>query len=231
MGDTDARIGHGGTFELAYATAPTVFTYIAETRDFTLPSESTGTEDATHMQSPNRVQEFINTLTDPGEISFDMNLVPGSDSDKYLMACRGSRMLWRYTFPSGHQFLGYGVRTGYDKSAPAAGRMAASVAFKVSGEPNLTEVAAPRAIVDPTIIGTAQVGVPLTLDPGIIAGATDFTIQWQVGGVDVSGATSTSYVPVVGDVGSAVTVELTLSNASFDTVVVSAATANVIAAA
>lgn len=183
------------------------------------------------MQSPNRVQEFIDTLTDPGEVSFDMNLVPGSASDLFLIACRGKRMLWRYTFPSGHQFLGYGVRTGYEKEAPHAGRMVASVTFKVSGEPSLTDIAAPRSLVAPTIIGTAQVGVPLTFDPGIIAGATEFDIQWQVGGVDVSGATGTSYVPVVGDVGDPVTVELTLINEDFETVVVSAATANVIAAA
>jgi hypothetical protein len=231
MADTQARIGHGGTFELAYASAPTAFTYIAETRDFTLPNESTGTDDATHMQSPNRVQEFIDTLTDPGEVSFDMNLVPGSASDQFLMACRGKRMLWRYTFPSGHQFLGYGVRTGYEKSAPAAGRMEASVTFKVSGEPDMTEPTAPRNLVAPTITGTAQVGVPLVADPGIWAGAMSLSYQWEAGGVEIAGATNTTYVPVVGDVGDPITCVVTGVNDDFETEVETDATANVIAAA
>lgn len=230
MADTDARIGHGGTFELAYATAPTVFTYIAETRDFTLPNESTGTEDATHMQSPNRVQEFIATLTDPGEVSFDMNLVPGSASDTFLLATRAKRMLWRYTFPSGHQFTGYGVRTGYEKSAPHAGRMSASVAFKVSGEPDLTATTSPRNLVTPAITGTAQVGVPLIADPGIWAGALDITYQWEADNVAISGATSTTYVPVAGDVGAVITCVVNGANDDYNTDAETAGTAAVIAA-
>lgn len=228
--ETEASIGYGGTFELAYASAPTVFTYIYETRDFTLPNESTGTEDASHMQSPKRVQEFIDTLTDPGEVAFDMNLVPGSDTDRYLMATRGKRMLWRYTFPSGEQFLGYGVRTGYEKTAPHAGRQAANVTFKVSGEPTLTEPTAPRNLVAPTIDGTAQVGVPLVADPGIWAGALDITYQWEADGVEIAGATATTYVPVVGDVGAVITCVVNGANDDFDTDAETVGTAAVIAA-
>lgn len=230
MADTEASIGYGGTLELAYASAPTAFTYIHETRDFTLPSETTGTEDASHMQSPNRVQEFIDTLTDPGDVSFDMNLVVGSASDKYLMACRGNRMLWRYTFPSGHQFLGYGVRTGYEKTVPHAGRMAASVTFKVSGEPTLTDPTAPRSLVAPTITGTAQVGVPLVVDPGIWAGAEEIAYSWEADGVAISGATGTTYVPVAGDVGAVITCVVNGENDDFDTDAETVGTAAVIAA-
>lgn len=231
MSDTEASIGWGGTLELALASDPTNRVLIRETRDFTLPSETTGTEDATHTHSPNRVQEFIDTMTDPGELSFDMNLVPGSESDRYLMSTRGKRLNWWYTFPSGEQFIGIGIRTAYNKTAPVQGRMAADVTLKISGEPFLTQPTAPRAIVEPVINGTAQVGVPLTLDPGIWAGAMDFEYQWQVAGVDVPGATGSSFVPTSAHVGEAITVVVIGSNDDFDTEVTTEPTSNVIAAA
>lgn len=230
MPDTEARIGYGGTLELAFASDPATRVLIRETRDFTLPSESTGTEDASHMHSPNRVQEFIDTMTDPGELSFDMNLVPGSESDRYLMSTRGKRLNWWYTFPSGEQFIGVGIRTGYDKSAPVAGRMDSTVTLKVSGEPFLTQPIAPRALVAPVIQGIAQVGVPLTLDPGIWAGALEYEYQWQADGVDIAGATGSSYVPSADDVGAEITVEVVASNEDFDTTATTAATPAVIAA-
>lgn len=229
MPDTEARIGYGGTLELAFATDPTTRVLIRETRDFTLPSESTGTEDASHTHSPNRVQEFIDTMTDPGELGFDMNLVPGSESDRYLMSTRGKRLNWWYTFPSGHQFIGVGLRTGYEKSAPHNGRMDATVTLKISGEPFLTEPTAPRVLLDPVIEGTAQVGVPLTLDPGIWAGAMDFEYQWQATGVDIVGATRSSFVPTEDQVGEPITCVVTASNADFETEETTAATANVVA--
>lgn len=225
--ETQARIGYGGTLELADYANPSVYTYIHEVRDFTLPSETTGTEDVTHMQSPNRTREFISTLTDPGEISWDMNLVPGSASDLYLMGTKGKKQVWRYTFPSGHQFIGIGERTSYEKTAPVEGRMASTVTFKISGEPSLTDETAPRNIVALVITGVAQVGVPLMVDPGVWAGAEDLEYQWNVDGVAVIGATGTTYVPVVADAGKPVTVTITASNEIFDTTVTSAPTANV----
>lgn len=230
MPDTGASIGYGGTLELAPAANPSVYTYIHETRDFTLPNETTGTVDATHMQSPNRTREFIDELTDPGELSFDMNLVVGSASDRYLMGTKGQRLVWRYTFPSGHQFIGIGVRTGYEKTAPVADRQAATLTFKISGEPALTEPTAPRSLVAPAVTGVAQVGVPLMVDPGIWAGAQNLAYQWQVDGTPVTGATGTTYVPAVADVGSPVTVVITASNEDFTTTATSTPTADVVAA-
>lgn len=229
MGDTQARIGHGATFEMADMATPTDFIYLSELFDITPPSDTTDTPDATHMQSPNRTREFITGLTDPGEASFEMNYVPGSPSDKALIAAKGKRKWCRITFPNGVQLLFVGLRQGYEKAAPTDDKMTASVTFKVSGDPILTDPTAPRAIVAPVIIGTAKVGFPLTLDPGIWAGADEFEYQWKVAGSDVPGATGLSYVPVTGDIGDPVTCEVTGINDDFDTDATSVATANVIA--
>lgn len=229
MPDTQARIGYGTTVEMAELATPTAFTYIAEVSDITPPSETTGTEDATHMQSPNRTQEFIDTLTDPGEFAFGTNLVPGSPSDLYLRAAKGKRKWIRVTFPNGVQLLFVGVRTGYETAVPTAGKMTASVKFKVSGSPTLTEIAAPRSLTAPLISGVAKVGAPLLIDSGIWAGALELEYQWKADAAAVAGATGASFVPLVANVGDVITCEITGLNDNFETVVVSAATVAVVA--
>ncbi|MEY9196637.1 hypothetical protein ABIA16_001753 [Sinorhizobium fredii] len=229
MADTEASIGYGITFEMADIATPTVFTYIAEIKDVTPPSEETDQADASHMQSPNRYREFIDGLTDAGEASFEMNYVPGSASDKALIAAKGKRKWCRITFPNGVQTLFVGTRQTYEKSAPTDDVMTATATFKVSGEPVHTDPAAPRNIALPTITGTAKVGSPLVLDRGIWAGGLRFEYQWQAAGVDIAGATGLSYVPVTGDIGNTITCEVTAYNDDFDTMAESAATAAVIA--
>jgi hypothetical protein len=229
MADTQASLGYGITFEMAPVATPTVFTYLSEIYDLTPPSDTTDQVDATHMQSPNRTREFVEGLTDPGEASFEMNYVPGSPSDIALAAAKGKRKWCRITFPNGVQVLFTGSRQTYEKSAPTDDKMTASVSFKVSGEPILTEAAAPRNIVAPVIVGTAKVGAPLTIDPGVWAGFTSIAFQWKADAADISGATGNSFVPVTGNIGDVITCELTASNDDFDTAVTTAGTAAVIA--
>lgn len=236
MPDTEASIGYGSVFEFADLATPTDFTYIAEVYNLNPPSDTTDNIDATHMQSPNKTREFIDGLTDPGEASFEMNYVPGSPSDLAMIAAKGKRKWNRITFPNGVQVLFRGTRQSYEKAAPTDDKKTATVTIKVSGEPIQTPATAPRAIVAPSITGTAQVGVPLTLDPGIWAGAKDFAIQWQkdTAGdgnfVDVPGATGMAYVPVADDVGDDIRVTVTGSNDDFNTAANSTETAAVIAA-
>src|SRR6478609_2865922 len=88
----------------------------------------------------------------------------------------------------------------------------------------------PRNTVLPTITGTAQVGQTLTRTTGTWVPTGTFTQQWYAAGVAISGATRTTYVPVVGDVGKVITVRVTATNNRGATVATSAGTAAVIAA-
>lgn len=227
--DTQASIGYGITVEMTDADNPVTWFLLKEAKNTTPPNETTDTADATHMQSPNRTREYVEGLTDPGEFSVELNHVPGSATDLYLRAAKGVRKLVRVTYANGCQLLFRGIRTGYETPASMDDVMTATVSFKVSGEPILTAPAAPRNLIVPTIDGVAKVGVPLTLDWGVWAGATTFTYQWQANGTDIVGATGPSYVPVTGDIGDTITVEVTAANDDFDATAESAATAAVIA--
>ncbi|ACM39177.1 MULTISPECIES: phage tail tube protein [Rhizobium/Agrobacterium group] len=227
MPASEAQIALGLVVEMADEATPATRTYLAEVTDITPPSETTDTVDVTHQQSANRYREFIDGLTDGGDFSFDMNYVAGSASDVYLRASR-NKSKWVYiTFPSGHQLIFKGKRTGYEISASLGDKQTVTVTFKVSGEPVLTGATAPRSIVAPAVVGTPTVGAPLTLDPGVWAGAMEQTYQWKVDGTAVSGATSSTYVPVTADIGSPVTCTVKGENDDFETSVTSAATADV----
>lgn len=229
MPKSQATIGYGTTLEIALADDPNTFVYIAETKSHTPPSFTDDTVDVTHMASPNRMREYISTLSDPGESSHEMNYIPGSPTDTFLSSIQGKRLVTRLTFTNGRQMIYSAYRSGYEREIPLDEGIGATLTLKVSGEPVLTAPSAPRSLAAPAIEGTPKVGVPLIADSGVWAGASELEYQWQVDGADVPGATASSYVPTVADVGSAVQVEITASNGDFETVLVSTATANVAA--
>ncbi|WP_199925140.1 phage tail tube protein [Neorhizobium sp. SOG26] len=59
--------------------------------------------DTTHMQSPGRRREYIAGLIDNGEASFEINYIPGSDTDILLRTLMdsGETVQHRITFPNG----------------------------------------------------------------------------------------------------------------------------------
>ena len=74
----------------------------------------------------------------------------------------------------------------------------------------------PIALTAPTISGNNWTGQTLTAVAGTYTGATSVTGQWQRNGVNISGATSLTYVQVVADAGSNITYYETATN-SFGT--------------
>ncbi len=132
---TEAAIGHGLTFELHNGGSPGALVAIAEVFDFTPPNETTDVVEATHFGSPDAMREFIAGLTDPGEISFEMNFVPGSASETAILAWKTARAAREacITFPNGWTWTFNAIFTGYEPAAPLDDKMTATVTAKVSG--------------------------------------------------------------------------------------------------
>lgn len=85
-------------------------------------------------------------------------------------------------------------------------------ATRIVGAADAGEVPAVPVV---SIIGTAQVGVELTADPGDWPDGVTLTYQWQVGGSDIEGATGTSYAPAAADRGKSVRVTVTGDGEAF----------------
>ncbi len=72
----------------------------------------------------------------------------------------------------------------------------------------------------PTVVGTAQVGVPLTATKGAWTPRASVDYQWVVGGTEVAGATAKTFTPRPQDLGKPVTIEILASRPGYLTALV-----------
>lgn len=142
---TSARIGYGTLFASGNGASPEVFTTLGEVTALTPPGWARDTVDATHEQSPDAHREFIAGLADAGEVSMDINYVPGGAAAASLEAEKAltgpsAAINRRITFPDGSYMIFVGILTGVEPDAPIDDKMSASITLKVSGKPVFTQV-------------------------------------------------------------------------------------------
>jgi predicted secreted protein len=141
---SQAKIGHGALFRIENDNSPASFTTIGEITSITMPSISRDAIDATHSESPNQWREFIAGLKDGGEVSAELNMVPGSAGTTLLMAqlTRSEPTACRIIFPANdYQWSFDAIMTGFESEAPVDDKMTATVTFKITGQPVLAAVA------------------------------------------------------------------------------------------
>lgn len=140
---------------------------------------------------------------------------------------------FKVTYPDGTKDYFKAKVQGYQTSP---GGLTGNVMAAIKLQPNPTSfslanaAAAPANTVLPAISGIAQVGVTLTAQPGTWTNNPTFTYQWKLDGSNISGATAATYVVLVGQIGSYLTVAVTGTNVAGNATATSAATADVIAA-
>lgn len=134
---SDAEIGYGTKFQRSNGASPAVWTSWGEVTSITPPALTKGVTDVTHMDSPERYREFISTLRDAGQVTVEMNLVPGSASEVAILADYASNdaFTYRVLFPSTVAWEFSAIVTDYSTSVPLDDKMTATVTLKVTGEP------------------------------------------------------------------------------------------------
>lgn len=139
---TEAKIGYGTLLKIESRDSPNQMKVVGELTSVSMPAISRDAIDVTHMQSLEKWREFIAGLKDGGEVSGDLNFVPGSDGTTRLMAelaqdevtsCEISiptTPAYKWTFDA--------ILTGFEPGdAPVDDKMAGTVTFKVTGKPTL----------------------------------------------------------------------------------------------
>lgn len=145
-------IGYGTRFYMGATVAAVSLTKLANVTSVSLPNEQVAEVEVTHYESPGRTREFIPGLNDAGEITVEMNFLPGSATDTMLVAAKADggirtmRMVTpedddqqMYTFP--------GFVKGYERGVPIDDRMTATVTIRVAGA-----VVQLDAVADPTVV-------------------------------------------------------------------------------
>ena len=128
---TDATIGLGTTLAYGDGGSPEVFTTVAEVVSISGPGMSRELPDATHLGSPNGYREFIGGLRDGGEVTLELNWLPGNATHDQDNAGRN----WRITLPTtpAATVTFTGVVSAFEPDIPVDDKMSLSVTIKVSG--------------------------------------------------------------------------------------------------
>jgi hypothetical protein len=134
---TNAAIGYGSAFAVGDGGSPEVFTDLGEIITITGPAPVRETVDATHMASPNRYREHIAGLIDGGEVSVEMNYLPGGATEILLNACLEQVLPRNYRITTANtEALAFsGFCTSRSAAIPLDDKMTLSATFKVSGDP------------------------------------------------------------------------------------------------
>lgn len=129
---TAAKRGKNTTFGIEGVT-PDEYAKVAEVTRIKPPGWSRDSVDATHLESPDDIKEFIAGLKEMTECSFDLNWVP-SANDAMVAAFNDESGQYEITAPNGVRIQFAGFFTAYEPGDMTAdGKMTASVTIKPAG--------------------------------------------------------------------------------------------------
>ena len=116
------------------------YTELAEVKSITGPNISLETIDATHHQSPSGHREMLPSFKSAGEVSFDINFLPGVGTHQTLFDLWSNRTLRKYKiiFPdtSNTDWIFEAYVSNLSISAPIDDVLGASVTLMLSGAIN-----------------------------------------------------------------------------------------------
>ena len=114
---------------------------IAQLRDIGGPNFSADTVDVTTHDSTDRFREFLKTLIDGGEVTFDLVWDPEDAATQsrlltqmYASTSASYRIVFNTTNDKTWEFVAF--VTGFEPSNAVEGEISASVTMKVTGKPN-----------------------------------------------------------------------------------------------
>lgn len=117
---------------------PETFTDVADVTNIDVLNVKVDTTDVSSHDSPEGWREFIASLKDAGDLSFDINYDPAVHGT--LFAAIGLTKNWQITLTdAGAAVVGFAaIITGFQAKAPHDDKLSASVTIKVTGKPTIT---------------------------------------------------------------------------------------------
>ena len=139
MSLSSAVSGFGTLLKIGDGGGPEAFTTIAEVKDISGPAFTLDTEEVTNHSTVGAYKEYIATLKDGGDVTFDLNYF-GDATHEALRDAYENRertnfqMVFPITAPGNEQIDFSGFVTNLGMSAPVAGILTQSVTVKITGQ-------------------------------------------------------------------------------------------------
>lgn len=132
---SDAALGYGSLFQTGDGGSPEIWSTVAEVTNISPPGVARDSVDTSHENGPNEWRESIPGLKTPGEMSIEMNFVPGGDAYADLFAELSDQLIRnrRIVFPDGEVMGFRAFLTGLESEVPVDAQMKATATFQLSG--------------------------------------------------------------------------------------------------
>lgn len=118
---------------------PEVFAAIANVTDITPPGIERETYDVTAHDSPNGWREHTGGLKDGGEVEIEINYDPREHDTLIADFADSEPRNYKVVYPDTLGDWAFkAILTNFEPEAPHDDKLAASLTFKVSGEPTIT---------------------------------------------------------------------------------------------
>lgn len=139
---TGATPSYKTLFKVGDGATPEVYATVAEVKDIKGPNMKLDSEDATSHDSTDGWKEFVPTLLEGGEVSFDIQFVPTGATHSYvagllkLMVDRTIRN-FEIVFPDATTWVLPGFVQEFAPENSVKGLSMASIGIKLTGKPTL----------------------------------------------------------------------------------------------
>ena len=140
---SDAIASFGTYLKIGDGESTEGFTTIAELLDIDVPGMAMTTAEVTNQTSTAAFREFIGTLLDGGEVTFDVNYVPTAgthDATTGVIADMVNKTLRNFelVFPGAVATWSFAALIiSFKPNMPVDGPLKASITLKISGQPTL----------------------------------------------------------------------------------------------
>ena len=134
---SDAILAIDVGFKVETAEGSGVYFELEEVTNVVPPSATTEQVDVTHMKSPGRYREFKSSYSDAGEISVEMNHVPGSATHLFIMAWQAASdtRSTQIVYPDGQTHTTPGTFQNFESPFTVGEKVTGTLTIKAAGEP------------------------------------------------------------------------------------------------
>lgn len=133
---SDALSAAGTYISVGDGSSPVSYTEIGEVKSIGGPNESSEEIDVTHLRSPGRRREFIQSFLDAGELPLTVNWIPSNGSQQTIKNLYGSGEVrgFKINYPNGSVQLFHAFVKGVGQTTQVGSALEGTFTLRITGD-------------------------------------------------------------------------------------------------